>query len=443
MVLLFIACVVAFNMTVLLLQPGPLAFALWLLLFVSIPHIPLLIRMWQLFAGHLRNLPCKIVIHRKRAYFRALTRGIVGIAESYVDKDWDCDAIDELVEYVYEHRLDRFARRWPLFATLPVSEFRRFRNWFYRTSFGRRFMEKFRRNPEKLLAEKQYNAGNDFFEWVLGSTRSYTCAQWEPGITNLDNAQIAKLESICQRLGLKPGERILDVGCGNAPFIRYAAEHYGVSAVGITTSEEQAKVAREFCEGYPVEIMVTNYKEFADSGERFDVVVSIGMFEAVPLKEFATYAEAVQKLLKPHGRYFHHSIVRLSLGNNAEETDPNPWIDRDIFPGGYLPTRLELEDLCTAMGRYKLPFLCVLNSRFLDGSHYDRTLMAWVGNMMDNWGEISKNPDYDERFLRRWKLWMTACAGSFRAKRYGVMQITFQHILPPSETEADRELCAM
>ncbi len=167
-------------------------------------------------------------------------------------------------------------------------------------------------NPQKKsrayeIGKHHYDIGNDLYRYMLDKRMVYSCACWDKAET-LDEAQEAKLDLICRKIGLKPGQRILDIGCGWGSLVKYAAKNYKAEAVGITVSEEQVKLGREICKGFPVEIRIEDYR---DMDETFDHIFSVGMFEHVGYKNYRTFMEVVHRSLKPEGRFLLHTIGEL------------------------------------------------------------------------------------------------------------------------------------
>ena len=232
---------------------------------------------------------------------------------------------------------------------------------------------------------------------MLDPRMTYTCGYWKDA-DNLADAQEAKLELICRKLQLMPGMRVLDIGCGWGSFMGYAAEHYGVSCVGVTISKEQAEWAQKRYAGLPLEFRLQDYRE---TNERFDRIVSIGMFEHVGRKNHRTYTEVAHRCLEDGGLFLLHTI-----GKNVRDTVPDPWIDKYIFPNGDLPSIGQIADAVDG--------LFVVEDLHNFGADYDRTLMAWHENFSSAWPNFSKN--LGERFRRMWNYYLLSCAGAFRAR---------------------------
>ncbi|EWS95932.1 class I SAM-dependent methyltransferase [Streptomyces filamentosus] len=260
-----------------------------------------------------------------------------------------------------------------------------------------------------------YDVGNDFYSLVLGPSMVYSCAYWEDPSSTLEDAQHAKLDLICRKLGLKPGQRLLDVGCGWGSMVLHAVQHYGVEAVGVTISEEQAALARKRlaeagCTDR-AEIRVQDYREIDDGP--FDAISSIGMAEHVGSAQYRAYARILHSLLKPGGRLLNHQIARRPLKNeDAYEIDE--FIDRYVFPDG------ELAPVATTAALLEDAGFEVRDVEALR-EHYALTLRAWVTNLENHWSEATRLTTPGR--ARVWRLYMAASALAFEQNNIGVNQI--------------------
>ncbi|SCK26018.1 MULTISPECIES: class I SAM-dependent methyltransferase [Streptomyces] len=260
-----------------------------------------------------------------------------------------------------------------------------------------------------------YDVGNDFYSLVLGPSMVYSCAYWENPESTLEDAQHAKLDLICRKLGLKPGQRLLDVGCGWGSMVLHAVQHYGVEAVGVTISEEQAALARKRlaeagCTDR-AEIRVQDYREIDDGP--FDTISSIGMAEHVGSAQYLAYARILHSLLKPGGRLLNHQIARRPLKNeDAYEIDE--FIDRYVFPDG------ELAPVATTTALLEDAGFEVRDVEALR-EHYALTLRAWVTNLENRWPEATRLTTPGR--ARVWRLYMAASALAFEQNNIGVNQI--------------------
>ena len=226
--------------------------------------------------------PWDIQVHDKHMYERVFTSWSLGLGESYMDGEWDCDALDELFTRLL--RADLGSAAMGIARVKLIAEHLRHK-LFNLQSKSRAFE----------VGEQHYDAGNDVFEAMLDSRMIYSCAYWENAAT-LEEAQYAKLDMICRKLRLKPGETLLDIGCGWGGLAKFAAENYGVKVTGVTVSKEQLALAQQRVQGLPVELLLQDYRDLQGS---FDKVVSVGMFEHVGPKNYDTYFTNVQRLMAP------------------------------------------------------------------------------------------------------------------------------------------------
>lgn len=277
---------------------------------------------------------------------------------------------------------------------------------------GRRHSKK----RDAAAISHHYDVGNHFYALVLGPSLVYSCAVWENEQTGLDAAQEAKLDLVCRKLGLQPGMRVLDVGCGWGSFALHAAQRYGVDVVGVTLSAEQAALAsKRVAEAGltdRVEIRIQDYRDVNDGP--FDAISSIGMSEHVGSEQMPRYTSQLRDLLRPGGRLLNHAISW-----NAGPTDPDPdsFIPRYVFPDGEM---LSLGEMVTALETARLEVLDVEALR----RHYALTLRAWVRNLEDHWDEAVEAGGAGR--ARVWRLYMAASALGFEDGTTGVNQILVQ-----------------
>jgi cyclopropane-fatty-acyl-phospholipid synthase len=326
--------------------------------------------------------PWDIQVHDERLYHRVLSGGRLALGESYMDGWWDVAALDEFFLRVLRAHLERELR--DLKTLLLIAHSRIFNRQSRRRAFE--------------VGEEHYDLGNDLYEAMLGKRMVYTCAYWKDA-KDLDEAQEAKLDLVCKKIGLKAGDRILDIGCGWGSFAKFAAEKYGANVVGITVSVEQAELARERCKGLPVEIRVQDYREVR---EEFDHIISLGMFEHVGYKNYRTYMEVAYRCLKEGGLFLLHTI-----GNNRTVHMSDPWFDKYIFPNGMLPSIAQV-------GK-SIENLFVMEDWHNFGADYDKTVSAWFKNFDAAWPQLQAK--YGERFYRMWKYYLLSMAGAFRSRQ--------------------------
>jgi cyclopropane-fatty-acyl-phospholipid synthase len=332
--------------------------------------------------------PWDLRVHDERLYARVLAEGSLGLGESYMDGWWDCDALDAFVHRILRAELDTRVRPWS--DALRVA-------WA-------RLVNLQKPSRAYQIGRRHYDIGNDLFSRMLDRRMIYSCAYWKDAAT-LDEAQEAKLDLVCRKLALQPGMRVLDVGCGWGGTAQFAAERYGVSVVGITVSAEQAGHAQRRCEGLDVQIRLQDYRTLEG---RFDRVLSIGMFEHVGYKNYATFMRVVRDRLADDGLFLLHTI-----GSNRSVRRTDPWTERYIFPNSMLPSARQLS--AAAEGTF------VLEDWHGIGQDYDRTLLAWHRNFQRHWPELEAR--YGERFHRMWTYFLLSSAGGFRARKNQVWQL--------------------
>lgn len=337
------------------------------------------------------DAPWDIRVHNPALYRRVLTQGTLGLGKAYMDGLWDADAPDQLFHRLLRADLDEKMVGW---ARVRITG--EILRW--------RLLNLQRSERAFQVGEQHYDAGNDIFEAMLDPTMSYSCAYWAKA-SDLNQAQYDKLDMICRKLELKPGERLLEIGCGWGGLAQHAAQHYGVDVVGVTVSKEQQRLARERCADLSVDIQLMDYRDLTG---HFDKVVSVGMFEHVGPKNYGVYFDTVLRLLDDDGLFLLHTIGNF---NTAPKTDA--WIDKYIFPNGKVPSARQL---ATAV-----------ENRFLIedwhnfGRDYDRTLMAWWERFDAAWPRLKDK--YDERFYRMWKYYLMCSAGYFRANQGQLWQL--------------------
>ena len=335
--------------------------------------------------------PADIRVKNPDFFKRVLQEGSLGLGESYMDGWWECDRLDQFFSKVLraglENQLPHHFK-----DTLRIAAARLFNLQSKKRAW--------------IVGKEHYDLGNDLFNRMLDPFMQYSCAYWKDADT-LEAAQQAKLRLICEKLQLQPGMRVLDIGCGWGGLSHYMATHYGVSVVGVTISAEQQKMAQARCAGLDVSILLQDYRDLHD---QFDRIVSVGMFEHVGPKNYATYFDVVDRNLKPEGLFLLHTIGSKKTDNNVD-----PWINKYIFPNGCLPSVRQIANASESH--------FVMEDWHNFGADYDKTLMAWYERFLAAWPEIAEN--YSERFKRMFSYYLNACAGAFRARDIQLWQVVF------------------
>ena len=334
--------------------------------------------------------PWDVQVHDERLWARVLRDGTLGAGEAYVEGWWDSRAVDQTIDRLQRiGGLDALRDNWRIVPHLVKARVMNLQS--LRRAFGN--------------GQHHYDIGNDLYEAMLDRRMLYTCALWSTGARTLEEAQEAKLELVCRKIGLAPGMRVLDLGCGWGGFAAYAAERSGAHVVGLTVSHEQVRFARERYAHLPIDIRLDDYRNASGS---YDAVVSIGLMEHIGPKNYRGYMELVDRCLAPGGVALVHTI-----GGNRARGYMDPWFDRYLFPGSALPS---LEQLVTAMEGLFIP-----EDIHNIGEDYDPTLMAWYERFEAAWPALRAR--YDEKFHRMWKFYLLASAGSFRARAQQLYQL--------------------
>jgi len=325
--------------------------------------------------------PWDMQLHAADVPRRALAQGNLGLGEAYMEGGWDCEQLDEF--------FTRLLRAGVADQISPLA--------LIYHALRARLLNRQTSRRAWTVGERHYDLGNDFYAAMLDPRMTYTCGYWKDA-TDLAQAQDAKLDLVCRKLGLRPGMRVLDIGCGWGSFMGFAAERYGVECVGVTISREQCQWAEQRYKGLPVTFRLQDYRELS---ERFDRIVSIGMFEHVGRKNHRTFMEVAARCLEDDGLLLLHTI-----GKNRRRDVPDRWIDKYIFPNGDLPSIGQIGDAADG--------LLVVEDLHNFGADYDRTLMAWHDNFEAHWQYFAN--ELGERFRRMWRYYLLSCAGAFRAR---------------------------
>ncbi len=336
--------------------------------------------------------PWDILIHNPDFYERVLSGGSIALGESYMDGWWDCETLDQFFERILEAHLDRKVKTksrlflWVMLKAMIINA----------------------QNRSKAyeIVKRHYNFGNNLFSIMLDKGMNYSCGYWK-NVKTLDEAQETKLDLICRKIGLRSGMKVLDIGCGWGGFAKYAAKKFDVNVYGITVSSEQVIFANKFCQGLDVKIELKDYREL---NEKFDRIVSIGMFEHVGYKNYRTFMKVVYRCLKADGLFLLHTIA-----GNTSVNSIDPWTNKYIFPNAMLPSAKQISTAAEG--------LFILEHWHNFGQYYDKTLMAWHNNFTKNWTKLKDA--YNERFYRMWTYYLLSCAGCFRSRINQLWQIVF------------------
>ncbi|HEX3882342.1 MAG TPA: cyclopropane-fatty-acyl-phospholipid synthase family protein [Stellaceae bacterium] len=346
----------------------------------------------------------RIALHfRRRGLVPKLLRGDVdGLAKAYVEGDLDVDGrIEDVIEIgiALAERLKKFG--WLLSAL----------KWLPRLQHAHS------RAADAEWIRYHYDVSNEFFRLWLGRRMVYSCAYFEDGGEDIETAQEQKLDHICRKLRLRPGDRVLDVGCGWGGLLEFAAENYGVSGVGVTISRSQYDHARsriaESGLDDRVEIRLEDYRDLSGEAE-FDKIVSVGMYEHVGHANMPRYFETLHRLVKPNGVVLNHGITTTDPRGVACGPAGGGFLDRFVFPGGELP---HIGQVVRHLSEQGFDVLDVESLR----PHYAATLARWVARL-----EAEKPRAVElagEARYRIWRVYMAGCALAFTRNWLSIYQV--------------------
>jgi cyclopropane-fatty-acyl-phospholipid synthase len=333
--------------------------------------------------------PWDIRVHSNRFYRRVMAQGSLGLGEAYMDGDWACEALDQFFDRVIGARLsDKLGLTLPLALLVAVS----------------RFQNRQTAKRAKQAADVHYDLPIDIFEATFDTRLTGSCGYWQTA-TNLDDAQTAKLDLICRKIGLGRGDTVLDIGCGWGSFLGYAALQYGADCRGVTVSPVQRDYAMKRYAGLSVTPLLMDYRHY--TGPKADHLVSMGMFEHVGAKNYRTYFECARRYMKDDGLFLLHTIWE-----NERYPTIDTWQNKYIFPNGDLPS---VGEIATAAEG-----LFVVEDVHNFGVFYDRTLMAWNAKFQSNRTEMARR--HGERFCKMWEYYLLQSAGAFRCRHISVGQ---------------------
>lgn len=352
----------------------------------------------------------KIRYKTRAAQLNSIVNHVWGLIESYIRQNVDIEGdIRLLVRAAAESGPTLLENIRRTHTPHPII---RLRNFWHELRFGNHSPSRGVRN-----ALHHYNRGNDMFWRFLDPSMTYTCAYWKTGTRTLAEAQRNKLDHVCRKLRLSPGERLIDVGGGWGGLLFHACENYGVIGTNLSPTTHQNRWIEEKAreKGLSDRIFIQE-KDFREISGTFDKYVSLGVFEHAGRRQLRDWVASMAGCLKEGGLGLLHFIA------HDRPMDTDFFIRKHIFPGGYLPG---LSETIRLMAEYGLEILDIENLR----RHYALTLDAWAQNFDRNWDEIAKaDPkNYDERFRRTWKAYLNLCAEHFRTENavLRLYQITF------------------
>ena len=347
----------------------------------------------------------EITINNPEVFARLIREGDLGFSDAYLDEWWTTPDLQTFMDFIHADNDDMYDG----FSGIAiVRAWEKVRFWFQSNS---------KRQALKNISH-HYDLGNDFYSLWLDDTMTYSSALFNTGQESLENAQIAKYASMINQMGVKPGDHVLEIGCGWGGFAEYAAKERGLKVTGLTISKEQLLYAQKRIKNKGLEDKVDlKLQDYRDEKGVYDGVASIEMFEAVGEKYWPIYFETIKHCLKP-GRQATLQIITVHDARWDVYRKSVDFIQKYIFPGGMLPSPTALRQEVTKAGlrvQHSIEF----------GKSYSQTLRRWFDVFNDQWDTIN-DMGFDDRFRRMWNFYLTSCAATFESGNCDVTQITLQ-----------------
>ena len=356
-------------------------------------------------AGSAPGPHAAVTLHNWNLMHRAVSGGTIGVAETYMDGDWESPDAGAFLELVLINtKVVRDYTNGPrgLFLLLE-----KFRHWLNANT---------RRGSQRNIAA-HYDLGNAFYSQWLDPTMTYSSALYSRGANDLTSAQLAKYRALAEATGIGPGDHVLEIGCGWGGFAEFAAGEIGCKVTGLTISREQLAFARErMAKAGLADRVELKFQDYRDETGTYDRIVSIEMFEAVGEKYWPAYFSKLHECLKPGGRAGLQIITILQEAYAEYRANPD-FIQKYVFPGGMLPTREHLSSLGRQFGLSTA-------SDIGFGHDYARTLAEWRHRFRAAWERIVPL-GFDERFRKLWEFYFYYCEAGFRAQNIDVRQVVY------------------
>lgn len=353
--------------------------------------------------GHAPGPVARIDVHDDDLFARMVRDGYLGFCDAYLDGGWSTPDLQAFMDLVNSDNDDMY-NGYPGKKIIELYEKLRF--WFQRNTKAQA-----RRN-----ISYHYDLGNDFYRLWLDGTMTYSSAIFDTGQESLEAAQTGKYASMVDQMGAKPGDHVLEIGCGWGGFAEYAAGQRGLRVTCLTISEEQFKYAQQRIEAAGLSDLVTfKLQDYRDETGHYDGIASIEMFEAVGEQYWPVYFDAVRERLRPGAQA---TLQIITVGDDRFDTYRKDvdFIQKYIFPGGMLPSPAALKEQVARAGltfRHSIEF----------GESYSQTLRRWHEQFNEKWDQIAEM-GFDRRFRRMWNFYLTSCAAAFHTGNCDVTQIT-------------------
>ncbi len=341
---------------------------------------------------------CDIQVLDQKFYDMIVLDGSLGLGESYMQGMWECKDIPKMIDKLIRLKTEDLLSYKSKINIGLIHSKQRLKKTFNAQSI----------KMAKKNVEKHYDIGNELYEAMLDKRMTYTCGYWKNS-NNLDSAQEAKLDLICKKLGLKKGDRLLDIGCGWGSLMIYAAEKYGVICDGLTLSREQKKYGEKIVQKKRLDVsfILKDYREFKPT-KKYDHIASIGMFEHVGLENYQEFFECSSSLLSDNGIFLLHTI-----GSQISTLDTDKWINKYIFPNGKIPSMSQISN--------NIEHIFNIEDIHNFGPDYDTTLCAWFKKFDSAYRR--KEIILTKENYRKWKYYLLSCAGAFRSRKLNLWQI--------------------
>ena len=347
----------------------------------------------------------EVTINNPDVFARLVREGDLGFCDAYLDGWWTTPDLQAFMDFIHADNDDMYDG-FPGMALVRAWEKARF--WFQSNT---------KRQALKNISY-HYDLGNDFYSLWLDDTMTYSSALFNTSQESLEKAQIAKYASMVDQMGVKPGDHVLEIGCGWGGFAEYAAKERGLKVTGLTISKEQLDYAQKRIKSKGLDDKVNlKLQDYRDETGVYDGVASIEMFEAVGEKYWPVYFDKIKQCLKP-GKQATLQIITIQDARWDVYRKSVDFIQKYIFPGGMLPCDSALKGEFEAVGLKKVD-----QKEF--GKSYSKTLRIWHNNFNAVWSDISSQ-GFDERFKRMWNFYLASCAAFFESETGNVVQLTLQ-----------------
>jgi len=355
--------------------------------------------------------PVRVRVHDWRFFTRTLTGGDIGVGESYMEGEWDCSDLTELIRlFLIEQNVIDHRSPWM---------------WLSRVAHrARRILDANTRSGSRRNIRYHYDLSNQLFATFLDESLTYSSAVFSGSAASLADAQREKIDGVCRALDLRPGQHLLEIGSGWGSLAMHAARAYGCRVTSLTLSKQQLRLARERARqaglAERIDFRICDYRDARGS---YDHIVSIEMLEAVGAEYYRTFFQACDRLLRPGGRMFLQAITVPDQRFDAYRKQFD-WIRKYIFPGGCLTSLGAINAALKKQTSFQIDWLRDI------GPHYALTLRHWRERFLGRLPEV-RRLGFDERFIRMWEFYLASCEAAFATRYIGNVQMVLSRWLEP------------